>query len=59
MRESVSPGIYRGRNAVERLINRLKHSRRVATRCDKPAASFLAMVTLAAIRLRTRFEAAT
>ncbi len=59
MRESVSPGIYRGRNAVERLINKLKHFRRVATRYDELAANYLAMVTLASIRVWARFESAT
>jgi transposase len=42
---------YRERNVVERTINRLKQWRRVATRYEKRAASFLAMVTLAAILL--------
>jgi transposase len=36
--------LYRMRNAVERLINRQKQFRRVAT-------NYLAMVTLAAVRL--------
>lgn len=40
---------YRERNRVERLINRLKQFRRVATRYEKLAASYLAMVTLAAV----------
>jgi transposase len=40
---------YRERNRVERLINRLKQFRRVATRYEKLAVSYLAMVTLAAI----------
>ena len=40
---------YRERNLVERLINRLKRFRRVATRYEKRAANYLAMVTLAAI----------
>ena len=39
---------YRQRNRVERLINRLKQFRRVATRYEKRAANYLAMVTLAA-----------
>jgi transposase len=39
---------YRGRNRVERLVNRLKQYRRVATRYEKRAAHYLAMVTLAA-----------
>jgi transposase len=43
--------LYRERNQVERLINRLKHFRRVATRYEKRAANYLAMVTLAAIAL--------
>jgi transposase len=42
---------YRRRNVVERLINRLKQHRRVATRYEKLAANYLAMLTLAAIRL--------
>ena len=37
---------YRKRNGVERLINRLKHFRRIATRYDKLAATFLASIQL-------------
>ena len=40
---------YRQRNAVERLINRLKRLRRVATRYEKRATNYRAMVTVAAI----------
>jgi len=40
---------YRERNRVERLINRLKQFRRVATRYEKLAVSYLAMVTIAAV----------
>jgi len=43
--------IYRERNRVERFINRLKQFRRVATRYEKRAQNYLAMVTLAAIVL--------
>ncbi len=46
--------LYRTRNIVERLINRLKQFRRVATRYEKRAANYLAMVTLAAVRLWLR-----
>lgn len=42
---------YRDRNHVERLFNRLKQSRRIATRYDKTAASFLGFLSLAAARL--------
>jgi transposase len=41
--------LYRERNRVERLINRMKQQRRVATRYEKLAVNFLAMVTIAAI----------
>jgi len=41
--------LYRERNKVERCINRLKQFRRVATRYEKLAVTFLAMVTIAAI----------
>jgi transposase len=40
---------YRKRNVVERLINRLKQFRRVATRYEKRAVNYLAMLTIAAI----------
>jgi transposase len=43
--------VYAARNWVERLINRLKQYRAVATRYDKRASSYLAMATLAAIRI--------
>jgi transposase len=42
---------YWERNHVERLINRLKQFRRVATRYEKLADQYLGMVTLAAILL--------
>jgi transposase len=41
--------IYRERNRIERLFNRLKQARRVATRFEKRAANYLAMVTIAAL----------
>jgi transposase len=37
---------YRERNRVERLIGRLKQYRRIATRYEKRATNYLAMVTL-------------
>jgi transposase len=40
---------YRWRSRVERLINRLKQLRRVATRYEKRAHNYLAMLTIAAI----------
>jgi transposase len=40
---------YRARNRVERLINRLKQYRRVATCHEKLVANYRAMVTIAAI----------
>jgi transposase len=47
--------LYRLRNRVERLVNRLKQFRAVATRYEKTAESFLAFVQLAAARLWLRF----
>lgn len=46
-----SRALSRTRNLVERLINRLKQFRRVATRYEKRAESYLAMLHLAAITL--------
>ena len=42
---------YRDRNQVERLFNRLKQFRRIATRYDKTARSFLGFLALAAVRV--------
>ena len=42
--------IYKMRNVIERLIGRLKNCRRIATRYEKYAGSFLAMINLAFIQ---------
>lgn len=39
---------YKDRNRIERMFNRLKQFRRIATRYDKTASSFLAFLHLAA-----------
>jgi transposase len=49
-----SPFLYRARNLVERFFNKIKNCRRVATRYDKLAANYLALVKLACIRLWVR-----
>ncbi|WP_157134739.1 IS5 family transposase [Sphingomonas sp. PAMC 26605] len=46
--------LYRERNLVERFFSKLKHFRRIATRYDKLAENFLAMVQLASMRLWLR-----
>ena len=46
--------IHALRNLVERCINRLKNARRVATRYDKTAASYLGFVHIVSIRLWTK-----
>jgi transposase len=43
--------IYRQRNVVERAINRLKQFRRIATRYEKLAVNYTAMITIASILL--------
>jgi transposase len=43
--------LYKERNRIERLVCQLKQFRRVATRYEKTAASYLTMLTLAAIML--------
>ena len=42
--------LYRRRNVVERCVNRLREYRRVATRYEKLAASYAAVVQVAMIR---------
>lgn len=41
--------LYKERNLVERMFNKLKNFRRVATRYDKTASAYLAFVHVAAI----------
>lgn len=49
-----SPFLYRYRNLVERFFNKLKHFRAVATRYEKLASNYLALVKLASIRIWLR-----
>ena len=49
-----SKRLYRERNLIERFFSKLKHFRRSATRYDKLAANFLAMVQRASMRLWLR-----
>jgi transposase len=49
-----SAWLYRLRNLVERLFNKLKHYRAVATRYDKRDNNYLASVQLASIRIWLR-----
>ena len=50
---------YRLRNKIERRIGHLKQWRRVATRYDKTASSYLAAVQVAAIRMWLKFVQTT
>ena len=54
-RGSFDKAHYRKRNIVERLINRLKQFRRIATRYEKRAANFSAIITIASIFLFSNF----
>ena len=49
-----SRSLYRDRNRIERFFCHMKQFRRVATRYEKLAANYLAMLKLAAIRLWLR-----
>jgi transposase len=50
----VDDHIYALRNRIERCFNKLKNSRRLATRYDKTMASYLGFVHIAAIRIWMR-----
>ena len=45
-RPPLNAAAYRGRNVVERCVGRLKEMRRIGTRYEKLAGSYLAMLTL-------------
>ena len=55
IQQVVDKAIYALRNRIERFFNRLKNSRRVATRYDKLVESFVAFVLLASIRSWIKF----
>ena len=46
--------LYKQRNLIERFFNKIKHFRRIATRYEKRASNYLAMIKLAAIRIWLR-----
>lgn len=48
-RREIDMNLYADRNKIERLFNRLKHYRRIATRYDKTARNYLAFIHLASI----------
>ncbi len=54
-----SPTLYRLRNRIERFFNKIKHFRRIATRYEKLAANYLAMIQLAATRIWLRVYEST
>lgn len=54
VRKTVDMSIYTLRNMVERCFNKLKNTRRLATRYDKTAASFLGFIDIACVRLWLR-----
>jgi transposase len=54
-----SKRLYRERNLIERFFNKLKHFRRAATRYEKLAANYLAMLKIASVRLWLRVNEST
>jgi transposase len=60
VQRSVDPALYRQRNVIERFFNKLKHFRKVATRYEKSAQNYLAVVLMASSRLWMRhYESAS
>jgi len=53
-RVGVDRSLHRLRNLVERCLSKLKNARRVATRYDKTAESFLGFIDITSIRLWIR-----
>ena len=48
-KSAVNVGVYKRRNIIERVINRLKDYRRIATRYDKTDRNYMAFINIAAI----------
>lgn len=47
--------LYRLRNRIERFFNKIKHFRAVATRYEKHAENYLALIKLASVKIWMRF----
>jgi len=56
VQRSVDPAIYRQRNLVERFFKKLKHFRKIATRCEKTTRSYRAAILMACSRPWLRFH---
>lgn len=55
-----SPWLYKQRNHIERFFSKIKHFRRIATRYEKHASNYLAMLKLAAVKIWLRsYESVT
>ena len=54
VQRAIDGHLYALRNLVERCFSKLKHSRRLATRYDKTADSYLGFVLVASVRLWVR-----
>lgn len=59
VQHALDRALYATRNRIERFFNRLKNSRRVATRYDHTASSFLGFAKLATIKQWINFVHAT
>jgi transposase len=59
IQHTIDRALYATRNRIERFFNRLKNSRRVATRYDHTASSFMGFVKLATIKQWIGFVHAT
>lgn len=51
--------LYKRRNLIERFFNKIKHFRRIATRYEKLARNYLAMLSIAATRIWIRYFEST
>ena len=54
-----SKTLYKERNLVERFFNKIKQFRRIATRYEKLAQNFCAMINLASVRIWLRHYEST
>ncbi len=54
VKRQYNKAMYKGRNVVERAINKLKFFRRIATRYDKTGRNFYSFICLAAAAINTK-----